>query len=153
MRSSYYAKYIYVSMILFVVWSGRVTNAEINEGHRISCTQPQVARMDQRRGPHAASMWGVRAGRGRTGKPKTPWQTRYREKQEGTGHKQQKPGANGEDKHNDLTTNVTYCADISRKWLNWCIYWSKCHPTRPKWNFIICSKVSMWHHYELLTQR
>lgn len=80
------------------------------------------ARMDQRRWPHAASIWGIRVGRGRTGKPKTTWQTRSREKQEGTGHKQPKPGANGEDKHNNLTTNVTYCADISRKWLHRCIY-------------------------------
>jgi hypothetical protein len=81
-----------------------------------------VARMDQRRWPHAASMWHVRVGRGRTVKPKTPRQTRYREKPEDTGHKQPKPGANGEDKHNNLTTNVTHCADISRKWLNRCIY-------------------------------
>jgi len=81
-----------------------------------------VARMDQRKWPHAASIWGVRVGRRRTGKPKTPWQTRSREKQEGKGHKQQKPGANGEDKQNNPTTNVTYCADISRKWLHRCIY-------------------------------
>jgi len=40
----------------------------------------------------------------------------------GHGSKTTKPGANGEDKHNNLTTNVTYCTDISRKRLRRCIY-------------------------------
>jgi len=81
-----------------------------------------VARMEKRRWPHATPIWGVRVGRGRTGISKTPWQTRYREKQEDTGHKQQKSGENGVDKHNELITNVIYCADIRRKWLHRCIY-------------------------------
>jgi hypothetical protein len=33
-------------------------------------------------------------------------------------HEQPKPGANGTDKHIDLTTNVTYSADIIKKWLH-----------------------------------
>jgi hypothetical protein len=78
--------------------------------------------MDQRKWAHTTSIWGVRVGRGRTGKPKTPWQTLYREKPEDIGQEQPKPGAIEVDTHNDLTINVTHCADISRKWLHKCIY-------------------------------
>lgn len=110
-----------------------VTNAEIwqrtNTKYIVSAARSlkwiwegHVARMDQRRWAHAVSIWGVRVGRGRTGKLKTAWHTRYKEKHEDTGHKEPKPGANGEDKQNDLTTNVTYSADISRKWLRRYIY-------------------------------
>jgi hypothetical protein len=83
------------------VWSDGVTNAEIwhrtNTKDIVSAAHSlqwkwggHVASMDQRRWAHAASIWGVRVGRGRTGKPKTPWQTRYREKQEETGDKKAK---------------------------------------------------------------
>jgi len=64
---------------------------------------------------HAASILCVRVGRGTTGKPKTSWQTRSREKQEAIVQEQPKPGVNGVETQNDLTTNVTHSADISRK--------------------------------------
>jgi len=92
MRLSYYAiyVYIYIYIILFVVWSGRVTNAEIRQrtntknivvaAHSFKWQWGgHVARMDKRRWAHAASMWDIRVGKGRTGNLKTPWQTRYRE--------------------------------------------------------------------------
>jgi len=116
-----------------------------HEGQRGSGSQPQVAMGRQWTSEdwhtHAASILGVSVGRGRNGKPKTPWQTRPREKQEDIGQEQLKPGANGVDTHNELTNNAVHSADISRKWLLRCIYRRKYQPTRPKSKYNTCCRL------------
>ena len=96
-----------------------------HEGHRASGSQPQVEMVRPRGKDGPAKMATHCIIVGCKGRQRENWETEDLMTdtfQEGTDHKQQKPGANGEDKHNNLTNNVTYCADICRKWLHRCIY-------------------------------
>jgi hypothetical protein len=68
--------------ILHVMWKDRVTNAEVRKrtsvkdivavAHSLRWTWGgHVARTDQRRWTHATSVWDVRTGERRAGRPKT----------------------------------------------------------------------------------
>ena len=75
------------------------------------------ARMGQRRWTRAASICGVMVGKGRSGETEDSMADTFQTVAEG----QQIPGANVVVMHNGLTSNATYCADVSSKWLHRCI--------------------------------
>ena len=110
--------------ILYVVWSDRVTSAEIrqrkNTKNILAVAHSRKrklggheARKGQRRWTQAASM----VGKGRSGGTEDPMADTFQTVAEG----QQIPGANVVGMHNGLTSNATYCSDVSSKWLHRCI--------------------------------